>query len=439
MAIVSLEDLVSKDVNEGYEEYNNLDLISDYIERDLNTLNSIFNLDLLIMNLDKAKEQLELNKITLKELQEVLYNTSLTTSHMLKVLTDGPINKITKFISNTITLEDINNHPLIALEEQKNGLKKISSLIDPVNINKLKQSLVGKFKKFFNTLEEEYLYYDKKSKLLIDFYKKNRDYLTIKEDANISSQSDLLLSGFLNIVINNYNTYINGYEELRKMKEDDFYKLSESNLEFNLVSYKDIDFISCFGNGDDTGSLYPLALNLGNKKNNINTEVTSLKHNALGALLFGITDEKDIKKLDLGYTSVYVRTSKRLKIEDLDQVSKLLESSYEDTTKHFSINKMALVNPYVYFISIFEFFSKVIYWVAQKLVNVLEFIPFNGFFSKLSTGLISLSIKQNIYSNVYLAQRELISSLKVKDDIEDEKLKKELNEKLEKAINGKLK
>lgn len=60
MAIISFEDLENIDIDkDDSEPDNNLDLITDSIERDFNTSDSLFNLDLLIMNLDKAKKELE--------------------------------------------------------------------------------------------------------------------------------------------------------------------------------------------------------------------------------------------------------------------------------------------------------------------------------------------------------------------------------------------
>lgn len=440
MPIISLEDLEVQDMNKDYEESNvkKLDLLSNSIDRDLNTLDSISNLDLLIMNLDKAKEQLDLNKITVKELQEVLHNTSLTISHVLKVLTNGNINKITKHISSTITVEDINYHPLIALEEQKGTLKRIKDGIKSVNIKELKQTLIRKFEYFFKTLEKEYLFYNKKSKELIDFYKKNKGYFTLKENHEFSSETDLILSGFLDIVIKNYSTYIKGYEDLKDMSREKICKLSNLNLEFDLTSYKDIDFIKAHSSDKDTSSYYPLALNLGITKNKINTEVISLNHGTLSALLFGITDENDLKKLKLDYSSVYVRTSSILKIKEIDQIDNLLESSQKDMIRHYSIYSKVANDHQPYIITLYDFFTKLILCVAQKVISSLPGIPFSGFFSKLSTGLTKLYRNQNIYGNVYRAQRELISCLKVKDDIKDEKLKKELNEKLQKVINGNL-
>lgn len=441
MAIISFEDLENIDIDkDDSEPDNNLDLITDSIERDFNTLDSLFNLDLLIMNLDKTKEELELNKITIKELQEILYNTSISTSHIMKVLTGSPIPKITKYISKTITVEDINHHPLISLEEQKTILEKMKdSVINKAkDIIKLRKTLIEKIQVFFLTIEKSYLVYKEKSKLLIDFYNKNRNHFTLKENCVVSSENAIVLSEFLDVVINNYSNYINGYERILSMTLEEIYNHNGNLDMFDLISFKDTDSVKSNLKDGNLDNYYPLALNLGIKKDKITTETISINKETLQSLLFGIREEKDFKKLEHGYSPVFVRPKEILKIKELSEIGNLLESSYNDMVNHYGIYSSAAEGHNPYSIIIFDIISYLSVQVFNQAVNMLPSIAYRSFFSNLSKGLISLYRNQDIYLDIFIAQRELMSFLNVRDDIQDLKFKKELEEKLKKAIDGKL-
>lgn len=432
MAILSFEELEEQIENETLEETTegeetevvpNSELQAEAIERSEETLNAVVNLDSLIAQHDEALKAIEENKKSIEDVKQLLQDSMVSTNHILKVLTNSPLKKLAEAKKQNITFESINNDPVSTLMSFNNMLKIVRSNVSQEDVEEVRRGWFEKLKTFFKSFQGEFEFYYKKSSAVIRLLTSNKDSFELNGEVILSPVNNVLITDLFLDTAENYKSFVNTYVDALKRQNQ--------GVSLNFKSFKQIKGVT--GDDDD---LYPISLDVPTTSGQGKVKAYCIDKKLVRALENGANGNSDFIELGSKFEIVYVRAPKTniKNIEDLITVAKHM---HENMDKHF---KDVDVTGRRWYLSSLEYNEnnnrKTVHTRVDQgvVINEVTYHKVN----EISAKIWGITRLHNIWGEIQTAQRELLTKIRVKDDVEYS-LAKKLQADLELAIKGKLK
>lgn len=430
MAILSFEELeeqIEKEVqeepvhdNRESEVVPNADLQAEAIERSEETLNAVVNLDSLIEQHDEALKAIEENKKSIEDVKQLLHDSMVSTSHIVKVLTNSPLKKLAEAKKQDITFESINNDPVSSLISFNNLLKTIRSNISQEAIEEVRRGWFERFKAYFKSFQGEFEYYHKRSAGILRLLNSNKDKFEVESDIELSTVNNILSTEIVKDVSENYKEFLSNYLNALDKKN--------TGVKLKMKSFKQIPSVKA-----DDSNLFPISMDVPRTEGHAKIKAYCLDNKFVKAMENGANGNNDFIELKSDFEVVFIR-SVQPKIKNVNDLINIIKSMHENMEIHYKNVDIAGRRWSLSLLSSLEENRRETHYNYGGDYTVVKINPVN----EITTKIWMVTKMHNIWGEIQTAQRELISKIRVKDNI-DYNLAKKLESELELAIEGKLK
>lgn len=423
MAIISLEDIENelvKEAPEDIEEQPSSDIHGEAVEKSEETLNAVFNLDNLIQQHDEALKAIEENKKSIEEVKQLLHDSMVSTNHIVEVLTNSPLKKIAEMKQQNITFESISNHPVETLKSFTGLLKTIRNNISQEAIEEVRRGWFERLKAYFKSFKGEFEYYSKRSAAILRLLNSYKDKLELEDNIELSPVNTILSTEIIRDVSENYKEFISKYTEALSKRNPGF--------KLKLKSFKQMPSIKV----DDAG-LYPVSLDIPRVEGHEKVKAYCLDNKFLKAMENGANGRNDFIDLKSDYELVLVKAN-RPNLKNINDLINVVKTMHETMDIHYRNVDIAGRRWSIVMLSNTEENSRETHSNYGGGYTVVKIHPVN----EISAKLWEITKMHNIWGELQTAQRELISKVRVKDNV-DYSIAKNIESEIELAKEGTLK